>query len=88
MDLQVAFLLFESQREHLKFQLEHYLMKLMEIVNSESNRILYEQRELALGAYNFSQRSTVSRTHRGNVNFIFLIHRGYSEVVEDTWLAR
>lgn len=50
-NLQVSFLLFESQREHLKFQLEHYLMRLMEIVNSESNRILYEQRELALGKY-------------------------------------
>ncbi|KAL6443797.1 hypothetical protein ACFW04_001694 [Cataglyphis niger] len=47
-NLQVSFLLFESQREHLKFQLEHYLIKLMEIVHSESNRILYEQRELAL----------------------------------------
>ncbi|KAL6262376.1 hypothetical protein P5V15_007465 [Pogonomyrmex californicus] len=49
-DLQVSFLLFESQREHLKFQLEHYLIKLMEIVVSESNRISYEQRELALEA--------------------------------------
>lgn len=48
-DLQVSFLLFESQREHLKFQLEHYLTKLMDIVNSESNKISYEQRELALG---------------------------------------
>ncbi|EFN64799.1 Golgi-specific brefeldin A-resistance guanine nucleotide exchange factor 1 [Camponotus floridanus] len=49
-NLQVSFLLFESQREHLKFQLEHYLIKLMEIIHSESNRILYEQRELALEA--------------------------------------
>ncbi|XP_043480044.1 Golgi-specific brefeldin A-resistance guanine nucleotide exchange factor 1 [Leptopilina heterotoma] len=49
-NLQVSFLLFESQREHLKFQLEHYITKLMEIVNSESNRISYEQRELALEA--------------------------------------
>ncbi|XP_012270062.1 Golgi-specific brefeldin A-resistance guanine nucleotide exchange factor 1 isoform X2 [Orussus abietinus] len=49
-DLQVSFLLFESQREHLKFQMEHYLAKLMEIVNSESNRITYEQRELSLEA--------------------------------------
>lgn len=49
-DLQVAFLLFESQREHLKFQLEHYFLKLMEIVDSDSNRITYEQRELALEA--------------------------------------
>ncbi|KAL0099604.1 hypothetical protein PUN28_019787 [Cardiocondyla obscurior] len=49
-NLQVSYLLFESQREHLKFQLEHYLIKLMEIVVSESNRISYEQRELALEA--------------------------------------
>ncbi|XP_012524648.1 Golgi-specific brefeldin A-resistance guanine nucleotide exchange factor 1 [Monomorium pharaonis] len=49
-NLQVSFLLFESQREHLKFQLEHYLIKLIEIVVSESNRISYEQRELALEA--------------------------------------
>jgi len=48
-NLQVSFLLFESQREHLKFQLEHYLTKLMEIVSSDSNRISYEHRELALG---------------------------------------
>ncbi|XP_011870032.1 PREDICTED: golgi-specific brefeldin A-resistance guanine nucleotide exchange factor 1 [Vollenhovia emeryi] len=49
-NLQVSYLLFESQREHLKFQLEHYLIKLMEIVVSESSRISYEQRELALEA--------------------------------------
>ncbi|EZA59947.1 hypothetical protein DMN91_000370 [Ooceraea biroi] len=49
-NLQVSFLLFESQREHLKFQVEYYLTKLMEIVSSESNRISYEQRELALEA--------------------------------------
>lgn len=48
-DLQVSFLLFESQREHLKFQMEHHINKLMEIVSSDSNRISYEQRELALG---------------------------------------
>ncbi|XP_076292687.1 sec7 domain-containing protein garz [Lasioglossum baleicum] len=49
-DLQVSFLLFESQREHLKFQMEHYITKLMEIVCSDSNRIAYDQRELALEA--------------------------------------
>lgn len=49
MNLQVSFLLFESQREHLKFQMEHYISKLMEIISSDSNRISYEQRELALG---------------------------------------
>ncbi|KAK2588991.1 hypothetical protein KPH14_001840 [Odynerus spinipes] len=49
-NLQVSFLLFESQREHLKFQMEHYIIKLTEIVSSDSNRISYEQRELALDA--------------------------------------
>ncbi|XP_066598661.1 Golgi-specific brefeldin A-resistance guanine nucleotide exchange factor 1 [Prorops nasuta] len=49
-DLQVSFLLFESQRKHLKFQMENYLNKLMEIISSDSNRILYEQRELSLEA--------------------------------------
>ncbi|KAL2742703.1 Golgi-specific brefeldin A-resistance guanine nucleotide exchange factor 1 isoform X1 [Vespula maculifrons] len=49
-DLQVSFLLFESQREYLKFQMEHYIIKLTEIVSSDSNRISYEQRELALEA--------------------------------------
>lgn len=49
-DLQVSFLLFESQRQHLKFQMEHHINKLMEIVSSDSNRISYDQRELALEA--------------------------------------
>lgn len=31
--------------------MEHYIIKLTEIVNSDSNRISYEQRELALGKY-------------------------------------
>lgn len=48
--LQVAFLLFESQRQYLKFQMEHYLLKLMTIINSESKVITNEQRELALEA--------------------------------------
>lgn len=50
-DLQVSFLLFESLREYLKFQIEYYFTKLMELVNSDSNRITYEQRELGLGKY-------------------------------------
>ncbi|XP_074647787.1 Golgi-specific brefeldin A-resistance guanine nucleotide exchange factor 1-like isoform X2 [Tubulanus polymorphus] len=46
--LRVCFLLFESQRSHLKFQQEHYLTKLMDIIVSESPRISFEQREIAL----------------------------------------
>lgn len=47
-NLQVCFLLFESLRFHLKFQLEHYLIKLTDIVGSENTKITYEIRELAL----------------------------------------
>ncbi|XP_014204621.1 Golgi-specific brefeldin A-resistance guanine nucleotide exchange factor 1 isoform X2 [Copidosoma floridanum] len=47
-NMQVSFLLFESQREHLKFQFEQFIVKLMELANTESNKIFYEQRELAL----------------------------------------
>ena len=35
-------------RSHLKFQLEMYLQRLMEIITSDSPRIVYEQREVAL----------------------------------------
>ncbi|CAO1373131.1 unnamed protein product [Diamesa tonsa] len=47
-NLQVCFLLFESLRYHLKFQLENYLIKLSDIIVSENTRIVYETRELAL----------------------------------------
>lgn len=47
-DLQVAFLLFESLRTHLKFQLEFYLSKLMEIITSDSPKITYEHKEISL----------------------------------------
>ncbi|XP_063243123.1 Golgi-specific brefeldin A-resistance guanine nucleotide exchange factor 1 isoform X2 [Bacillus rossius redtenbacheri] len=47
-DLQVSFLLFESLRTHLKFQLELFLTRLVDIVVSDSPRVGYEQREIAL----------------------------------------
>lgn len=47
-DLQVCFLLFESQRSTLKFHLEYYLNKLAEIIGSENPRTPYEIRELVL----------------------------------------
>ncbi|XP_065369884.1 Golgi-specific brefeldin A-resistance guanine nucleotide exchange factor 1 [Calliphora vicina] len=47
-DLQVCFLLFESLRGHLKFQLEFYLRKLSEIIASDNPKTPYEMRELAL----------------------------------------
>ncbi|KAL3273590.1 hypothetical protein HHI36_015022 [Cryptolaemus montrouzieri] len=47
-DLQVSFLMFESLRIHLKFQLEFYLTKLIDIIVSESIKVTYEHKEIAL----------------------------------------
>ena len=46
--LRSCFLLFESLRPHLKLQLEHFLVKLSDIIATESNRVSYEQKELGL----------------------------------------
>ena len=46
----LCFLLFESARHRLKFQLETYLLKLMEIVAHESPKVAYERRLIALEA--------------------------------------
>ncbi|XP_047109298.1 Golgi-specific brefeldin A-resistance guanine nucleotide exchange factor 1 isoform X1 [Schistocerca piceifrons] len=46
--LQVSFLLFESLRTHLKFQLELYLSRLMDIIIATSQKISFEQKEMAL----------------------------------------
>uniref|UniRef100_A0A2D4K8X0 Mon2/Sec7/BIG1-like HUS domain-containing protein n=1 Tax=Micrurus paraensis TaxID=1970185 RepID=A0A2D4K8X0_9SAUR len=48
--LRVCFLLFEKMREHLKFQLEMYIKKLMEIITMESPKMIYEMKEMALEA--------------------------------------
>nr|XP_009669649.1 PREDICTED: golgi-specific brefeldin A-resistance guanine nucleotide exchange factor 1 [Struthio camelus australis] len=48
--LRVCFLLFESMREHLKFQLEVYIKKLMEIITVENPKMPYEMKEMALEA--------------------------------------
>ncbi|KAJ8926524.1 hypothetical protein NQ314_021126 [Rhamnusium bicolor] len=47
-DLQVAFLMLESLRTHLKYQMECYLNKLMEIIVSDSVKVTYEHKEIAL----------------------------------------
>jgi plasmid maintenance system antidote protein VapI len=46
--LRALFLLFESLRGHLKLQLEHFFAKLMEIIQSESNKISSEQKEMTI----------------------------------------
>ncbi|XP_060096950.1 Golgi-specific brefeldin A-resistance guanine nucleotide exchange factor 1 [Heteronotia binoei] len=48
--LRVCFLLFESMREHLKFQLEMYIKKLMEIITVDNPKMPYEMKEMALEA--------------------------------------
>lgn len=48
--MRVCFLLFESMREHLKFQLEMYLKKLMDIIISENTKMPYEMKEMGLEA--------------------------------------
>ncbi|XP_077786805.1 Golgi-specific brefeldin A-resistance guanine nucleotide exchange factor 1 isoform X2 [Podarcis muralis] len=48
--LRLCFLLFESMREHLKFQLEMYIKKLMEIITVENPKMPYEMKEMALEA--------------------------------------
>ncbi|XP_052865442.1 Golgi-specific brefeldin A-resistance guanine nucleotide exchange factor 1 [Anopheles cruzii] len=47
-DLQLCFLLFEALRAQLKFQLEHYLTRVADMIVNDSPRILYEARELAM----------------------------------------
>ncbi|KAK5617386.1 G-box binding factor [Crenichthys baileyi] len=48
--MRVCFLLFESMREHLKFQLEMYLKKVMDIITSENAKMPYEMKEMGLEA--------------------------------------
>ncbi|XP_072280556.1 Golgi-specific brefeldin A-resistance guanine nucleotide exchange factor 1 isoform X3 [Pyxicephalus adspersus] len=48
--LRACFLLFESMREHLKFQLEMYVKKLMDIITMENPKMPYEMKEMALEA--------------------------------------
>ena len=48
-----CFLIFSSLRGSLKLQLEQYLSKLVTLIGSESNRISYQHKELALGIFNF-----------------------------------
>ena len=46
--LRILFLLFESLRAHLKYQLEFIFTKLMHIIVSESTRVSQEQREMTI----------------------------------------
>ncbi|KAL4088566.1 hypothetical protein QTP88_023655 [Uroleucon formosanum] len=46
--LRLAFLVFESMRQHLKFQLEYYMTNLIYTVVNENSKIPYGKKEMAL----------------------------------------
>ncbi|GFO18536.1 Golgi-specific brefeldin a-resistance guanine nucleotide exchange factor 1 isoform a [Plakobranchus ocellatus] len=46
--MRLGFLIFESMRSHLKFQLENYLLRVGEIIVSDNLKITYDHREIAL----------------------------------------
>ncbi|XP_020611525.1 Golgi-specific brefeldin A-resistance guanine nucleotide exchange factor 1-like [Orbicella faveolata] len=52
MALRVCFLLFEGLRAHLKFQMEMFFKKLMDILALDLQSVHYEKRELILDAIN------------------------------------
>lgn len=47
-NLHLCFLIFESLRHHLKFQMETYFLKLSEIITSDNPKLPYEMREISL----------------------------------------
>ena len=46
--LWLSYILLESQRRHLKYQVEIFLNKLVDVICSESQKVTYEHKELAL----------------------------------------
>ncbi|XP_068617619.1 Golgi-specific brefeldin A-resistance guanine nucleotide exchange factor 1 [Battus philenor] len=46
LDLQLSFLLFESLRHHLKFQMEAFFKKIIEIVSADTSKSIYELKEI------------------------------------------
>ncbi|KAG6462868.1 hypothetical protein O3G_MSEX013512 [Manduca sexta] len=46
LDLQVTFLLFEALRFHLKFQIEAFFKKIIEIISADTTKAIYELKEI------------------------------------------
>ncbi|XP_052751168.1 Golgi-specific brefeldin A-resistance guanine nucleotide exchange factor 1 [Galleria mellonella] len=46
LDLQVSFLLFEALRFHLKFQMEAFFKKIIEIISTDTTKAIYELKEI------------------------------------------
>lgn len=56
--LRLAFLVFESIRQHLKFQLEYYMTNLINIVVNETSKTPYGKKEMALSMLYYYKLST------------------------------
>jgi len=54
--LRLAFLVFESMRQHLKFQLEYYMTNLINIVVNENSKIPYGKKEMALSMFHYHNK--------------------------------
>lgn len=66
--LRLAFLVFESTRQHLKFQLEYYMINLMNTVVNENSKIPYGKKEMALSnLYYFTNNFSY---HNNFFNFV------------------
>ncbi|GBP56447.1 Golgi-specific brefeldin A-resistance guanine nucleotide exchange factor 1 [Eumeta japonica] len=46
LDLQILFLLFEALRTHLKFQMEAFFKKIIEIISADTTKAIYELKEI------------------------------------------
>ena len=68
--LWISYLVFATQRKHLKYQMEIFLVKLMEVVNNENNiKITYEHKELVL--------EMIVRLYKIKPNFITQLYVNY-----------
>ncbi|CAH2043190.1 unnamed protein product, partial [Iphiclides podalirius] len=46
LDLQISFLMFEALRHHLKYQMEAFFRKIIEIVSADTSKSIYELKEI------------------------------------------
>lgn len=58
--LRLAFLVLESMRQHLKFQLEYYMTNLINIVVNENSKIPYGKKEMALSMLHYNKIQLLS----------------------------
>jgi len=73
--LRLAFLVFESMRQHLKFQLEYYMTNLINIVVNENSKIPYGKKEMALSMFHYSNKIKILQKNIDclEINFVLLL---------------